>query len=241
MTNTFIEQMSRELGALGISLTQRQMEQFFAYYNLLAEKNKVMNLTAITEEAQVVTKHFVDSLSLVKALHPSEFSTVIDVGTGAGFPGIPIKILYPDIHLTLLDSLNKRIRFLEEVCQTLQLSNVCCIHGRAEDAARDSSHRESYDLCVSRAVAGLASLAEYCIPFVKEGGYFVAYKSAEIKEELALGGKAVSVLGGSVEQVIDFCLPDSDYSRSLVKIKKIKPSPKKYPRKAGLPAKDPII
>ena len=160
---------------------------------------------------------------------------------GAGFPGIPIKILYPDIHLTLLDSLNKRIRFLEEVCQTLQLSNVCCIHGRAEDAARDSSHRESYDLCVSRAVAGLASLAEYCIPFVKEGGYFVAYKSAEIKEELALGGKAVSVLGGRVEQVIDFCLPDSDYSRSLVKIKKIKPSPKKYPRKAGLPAKDPIL
>ena len=243
MTDTFVCQMREEMEDLGVSLSPRQMEQFFSYYEMLVEKNKVMNLTAITDESQVVTKHFVDSVSLVKVLDQDMFSdkiSLIDVGTGAGFPGIPLKIVFPNIRLTLLDSLNKRIRFLDEVCETLEFSDVSCIHGRAEDEAKDKEHRESYDICVSRAVANLASLSEYCLPFIREGGYFVSYKSGDIEEELEKSRRAVTVLGGAVEDTVVFYLPHSDLSRSLVKIKKIKSTPKKYPRKAGLPAKEPI-
>lgn len=246
MTDSFCRQMDEEMKQIGISLSQEQMNQFYMYYEMLIEKNKVMNLTAITEESQVVTKHFVDSLSIVKAFASPDFFkndklSVIDVGTGAGFPGIPLKIVFPHIKLTLLDSLNKRIRFLEDVCTALKFTDVFCVRGRAEDTARDKTHRENYDLCVSRAVANMASLAEYCLPFVKEGGYFISYKSGEIQQELDLGKKAVTILGGSVEDVIGFSLPNSDLSRSLVKIKKIGLSPKKYPRKAGLPAREPIV
>lgn len=249
MTDTFVKQMREETGKLGITLSDDQLEQFYRYYEMLVEKNKVMNLTAITEESQVVTKHFSDSLSLIKiSTGDKEIGNrvlnsdlrLIDVGTGAGFPGIPLKIAFPKLQITLLDSLNKRVRFLQEVCDELGLHNVSCVHGRAEDAGRQEMHREVYDVCVSRAVANLASLSEYCMAFVKVGGYFVAYKSGEIEEETAGAKRAIALLGGELEDTVSFVLPNSDFSRSLIKIRKEKAISKRYPRKAGLPTKEPL-
>ena len=225
---------------LGITLTDRQLAQFETYYELLTEKNKVMNLTAITDREDVILKHFVDSVALVKAECGFSSQKVLDVGTGAGFPGIPLKIAFPELKIVLLDSLNKRVKFLEEVCDSLGLKNVEFIHGRAEDIGRQKEHREMYDLCVSRAVANLASLSEYCMPFVKIGGFFVPYKSGEIEDELKSAGKAVGILGGELEFVDKFMLPGTDASRSLVVIKKVKGISKKYPRKAGMPTKEPL-
>ena len=245
MTETFRIQMIRESAQLGITLSDSQLEQFYSYYEMLVEKNKVMNLTAITEEREVVTKHFSDSLSLFGLLKEMQaggdvwykICNVIDVGTGAGFPGIPLKIVFPELRVTLLDSLNKR---LKEVCTDLGLEGVCFVHGRAEDIGRQAEHREMYDLCVSRAVANLSSLSEYCMPFVKVGGYFIPYKSGEIDEELNQAKKAIGILGGKLKSVEKFVLPGTDAARSLVMIEKVKPVSKKYPRKAGLPTKEPL-
>lgn len=239
MTERFEKQLRKETGDLGIVLSLRQREQFYRYYELLVEWNKVMNLTAITEEQAVVTKHFTDSLALVKILELGELS-VIDVGTGAGFPGIPLKIVFPQLQVTLLDSLNKRVKFLNLVCGDLGLMGIGAVHGRAEDYGRDSGYREKYDVCVSRAVANMASLAEYCMPFVKVGGWFVPYKSGEIEGELAAGKKAVEILGGEIAGVERFTLPGAGAMRSLVKIRKLRGTSKKYPRKAGLPTKEPL-
>lgn len=242
MTDRFADQMKREAGELEIALNGGQLEQFFRYYELLVERNKVMNLTAITEEQDVVTKHFTDSLSLVKLMGAEALAgkTLMDVGTGAGFPGIPLKIAFPELNVTLLDSLNKRVRFLMDVCEELGLKDITAVHGRAEDFGRNLQYRERFDLCVSRAVANLASLSEYCMPFVKVGGYFVPYKSGEIEEELEAGKRAVKILGGEVEGVEKFTLPGADASRSLIRIRKIKGISGKYPRKAGLPTKEPL-
>lgn len=246
MTERFSEQMKRELQQFGIELSENQMKQFFTYYEMLVEKNKVMNLTTITEEREVVTKHFSDSLSLFEAFVDEnsrslfDGSRLIDVGTGAGFPGIPLKIAFPKLKVTLIDSLNKRVKFLEEVCDALNLNEVTFVHGRAEDIGRQTEHREMYDLCVSRAVANLASLSEYCMPFVKVGGYFVPYKSGEIDEELKQATKAVHILGGELSKVEKFNLPGTDAARSLVVIRKINTISKKYPRKAGMPTKEPL-
>ena len=226
--------------AYGIALTETQKEQFIRYYELLVEWNKVMNLTGITELQEVLTKHFLDSLSIVKAVDMGKIHTCIDVGTGAGFPGIPLKIVFPELRVTLLDSLNKRVIWLKEVCTDLGLEGICFVHGRAEDIGRQAEHREMYDLCVSRAVANLSSLSEYCMPFVKVGGYFIPYKSGEIDEELNQAKKAIGILGGKLKSVEKFVLPGTDAARSLVMIEKVKPVSKKYPRKAGLPTKEPL-
>lgn len=229
-----------KLGELGITLTDEQKKQFDKFYELLVEWNKVMNLTGITEYEEVNEKHFVDSVSIVKAIDINKVDTVIDIGTGAGFPGIPLKIAFPHLKVVLLDSLNKRINFLNTVIDELGLTDIKTIHGRAEDYAKQSEYREKFDLCVSRAVANLSTLSEYCIPYVSVGGMFVPYKSGEIDEEVANAKKAVHILGGKLEDVVKFQLPGSEIGRSFVKIKKIQNTTKKYPRKAGLPAKEPL-
>lgn len=230
------------LEELNITLTDEQIEQFLQYYEMLVEKNKVMNLTGITEYEEVIQKHFLDSLSLIRVIPDiaSQKLTVIDLGTGAGFPGIPLKIAFPELEITLMDSLNKRILFLQEVIDALGLKKVSAVHGRAEEMASNATHRQQYDLCVSRAVSNLAVLTEYCLPFVKKGGLFVSYKSADSDAEIQEGKKAISILGGKLTSVDKFQLPDSDLRRALVCIKKVEDTPKKYPRKAGTPAKLPL-
>ena len=232
--------LTKKVKELSIVLNDKQTQQFEQYYNILVEWNKVMNLTAITEYEEVVEKHFLDSLTIVNAIHVEKIETLIDVGTGAGFPGIPLKIAFPHLKVTLLDSLNKRIKFLNEVIDLLELNDIKAIHGRAEDYAKQAEYREQYDICVSRAVANLATLSEYCLPYVKVDGLFVPYKSGEIDEELKSSEKAVSILGGKVEEVVKFQLPGTDIGRSFVKIHKIKETKKKYPRKAGMPTKEPL-
>ena len=229
-----------KLNTLGITLSDVQKQQFRRFYELLVERNKVMNLTGITEYEEVNEKHFVDSLSIVKALDISKVKTVIDVGTGAGFPGIPLKIAFPHLKIVLLDSLNKRISFLNEVIDELQLKDITTIHGRAEDFAKQAEYREKFDLCVSRAVANLSTLSEYCLPYTNVGGMFVPYKSGEIDEEVEQAKKAVFLLGGEISNIVKFNLPGSEIGRSFVQIIKIQNTAKKYPRKAGLPTKEPL-
>ncbi len=235
-----LDLLEQGAASLGISLSEKQKEQFVSYYEFLIEKNQVMNLTAITEFEDVLLKHFLDSLTCVKVLNPEDIKTVMDVGTGAGFPGIPLKIVFPHLKVTLLDSLNKRINFLNETCSRLQLTNIQTIHGRAEDFAQNKDYRETYDLCVSRAVSNLSTLSEYCLPYVKEGGIFISYKSGKVQEEVRAGEYAVKVLGGKIDNLSYFTLPGSEMERSLVVIKKIRRTPRKYPRKAGIPQKTPL-
>lgn len=230
-------QFEKDMEALGISLSEKQIGQFLSYYEMLTEWNQMMNLTAITEYDDVMKKHFVDSLSLIKAFDVSQSVSVIDVGTGAGFPGLALKIAFPNLRVTLLDSLNKRINFINNVIDNLRLTEVEAIHGRAEDMAKQGKLREKFDLCVSRAVANLSVLSEYCIPFVKLGGFFISYKSEKISEEVSQAKRAVSILGGKLERQVEFILPDSDICRNFVVIKKQNPTPQKYPRKAGQPEK----
>ena len=229
-----------ELKNLGIILTDKQREQFDRYYELLIEWNKVMNLTGITDYDEVILKHFIDSLMLSEICDMSNVSAMIDVGTGAGFPGIPIKIVYPHINAILLDSLNKRLKFLNTVIEELGLESVQTLHGRAEDYARKTEYRESFDLCVSRAVANLSTLSEYCLPFVKKDGTFISYKGGASDQEVKQAERAVDLLGGKVETIYKFTLPGTDMGRTLVEIKKIKNPPRRYPRKAGQPAKEPL-
>lgn len=231
------------LEKLGIELNNYQLEQFTDYYELLIEKNKVMNLTAITDFDEVVEKHFIDSLMLAKIWTLDQPLKIIDLGTGAGFPGIPLKIAFPNLDIVLADSLNKRVKFLSEVIDTLELravGNICAVHGRAEDLGRNTAYREVFDLCVSRAVANLSTLSEYCLPFVKIGGAFIPYKSGNVDEELMQSGNAVKTLGGCIECCEKMVLPDTDISRSFIIIKKVETTKKKYPRKAGTPGKEPL-
>ena len=235
---TFFPRLSALASQLGITLCEKQLEQFYTYYTFLVEKNKVMNLTAITEEEDVIVKHFVDSLALQKINVSREtFSNwckgqrCMDVGTGAGFP---------EILLSLSDSLQKRIHFLEELVEKLGLSGVEFYHGRAEDLGRNPMHRERYDLAVSRAVANLSTLSEYDLPFVKQDGYFIAMKSGNLDAELEKGRKAIHLLGGKLVAIEEYTLPETDIARTLLLIRKVESTAKKYPRKAGIPAKEPL-
>ena len=230
-----------ELSKIKCTLNNSQLEQFELYYDMLIEKNKVMNLTAITDFDEVIEKHFLDSLFLCHTLDLNAEKNIIDVGTGAGFPGIPLKIAFPQLKITLLDSLNKRVGFLNEVIEALELNDIEAVHGRAEDFARDKEYRSASDLCVSRAVANLSTLSELCLPFVKTGGYFISYKSEKVAEEMKAAEHAISILGGKVDKQIEFTIPYSDIYRNLFVIQKCKDTPKKYPRKAGLPAKEPLV
>ena len=240
MNNYDTTKFENDLEKLNIHLNDEQINQFLVYYEMLVERNKFVNLTAITEFDDVMKKHFVDSVSLIQAYDVNKPVSVIDVGTGAGFPGLALKIAFPELKITLLDSLNKRIAFLDDVICKLNLKGVETIHGRAEDYAKPGKLRENFDLCVSRAVANLSTLSEYCLPFVKVGGYFISYKSERISEEIKAAEKAISILGGQVNKQIEFTLPDSDIYRNLFVIQKIKATPCKFPRKAGLPSKEPL-
>ena len=234
------EKIKQAFQKINIELTDHQVASFETYYELLIKWNQVMNLTAITEFDEVLLKHFIDSAAIGTVMDLSKVSTVMDVGTGAGFPGVPLKIVYPHLQVTLLDSLNKRIQFLNTVIETLQLDGIQAIHGRAEDYGRDISYREQYDLCVSRAVANLSSLSEYCVPFIKVGGCFVSYKAGEVEEEVMQAEKAIRTLHCSQPTIQKMTLPDSNLSRSFVEIKKKGHLDKKYPRKAGMPTKNPL-
>ena len=234
---TWFEQI---LGQWDITLSDKQRDQFLTYYEMLIEKNKVMNLTAVTEFDEVLKKHFLDSISLGQFESLHEKKSMLDMGTGAGFPGIPLKIIYPELQVTLADSLNKRILFLEDVIAELKLSGINAVHARAEELARNNDYREQFNYCVSRAVANLSTLSEYCLPFVKTGGKFISYKSGEIEEEAAAAKHAIFLLGGGLKEIRKFEIPQTDLHRSFVVIEKVKKTPKAYPRKAGTPSKMPL-
>ena len=240
MTEMFEKLMNEGLEEISLTLSEQQKEQFFRYYEMLIEWNKVMNLTAITELDEVVTKHFMDSLLLVKVIADIQEKPYkcIDVGTGAGFPGMVLKIVYPDISVVLLDSLAKRLRFLEELGNELNLQDISYVHARTEDAAMQKVYREKFDIVVSRAVAQMNILSEYCLPYTKVGGCFVAYKGGDAAIEVTSAFHAIQVLGGAFEKIETF--PFYDMQRSLVFIRKKNPTPRRYPRKAGVPSKSPL-
>jgi 16S rRNA (guanine(527)-N(7))-methyltransferase RsmG len=232
------EYLAKLAADYGITLTDAMLTRFDGYAELLVEWNERMNLTSITAPDEIVVKHFIDSLLLLKAYDLPENATVIDVGTGAGFPGIPLKIVRSDLAVTLLDSLQKRVGFLQEVSTQLDLG-LLCVHARAEDAARDKAHRDHYDVATARAVASLPVLAEYCLPFVKRGGTFIAMKGRETEAELASSARAISMLGGDAAALTQQTLPGGD-QRAFVTVKKISQTPAKYPRSAGKPQKAPL-
>jgi 16S rRNA (guanine527-N7)-methyltransferase len=237
----FKEELQKAAAEYGINLTETQIAQYNRYFELLIEWNEKINLTAITAPKEVAIKHIIDSITAYDAALFREGTTVIDVGTGAGFPGLPLKIFCPEIKLTLMDSLNKRIKFLQTVVEELGLMDVECVHARAEEGARNKKYRESFDIAVSRAVARLPILCEYCLPFVKKGGHFIALKGMQYNDEAEEAVKAIKVMGGSRTEIRPVKLPEIDDKRAVIIINKTMPTPKTYPRKAGTPTKNPIV
>lgn len=236
---TFEERVIERFKENGISISDHQLWQFSKYYEILMETNKVMNLTAITDPDQVIEKHYIDSISCDRIMDMGKVGTCIDIGTGAGFPGIPLKIMYPHISFVLIDSLKKRIRFLEQVKDLLKLNDIDMYHGRAETLARDKKLRDHFDLCVSRAVANLSTLSEYCIPFVREGGYFISYKSTKGLEEADQSKRCFKELNCQIEH-IEYIRYNDELNRMLIKIRKDRKTPAKYPRREGIPSRDPL-
>lgn len=228
------------LGKCNINLDEKAVNRLNKFYELLVEWNSFMNLTGITEYKEVVVKHFIDSIILMNYYDFSSVKNIIDIGTGAGFPGLPLKIAMTDKDVTLLDSLAKRIKFLDEVIKVNELEGIKTIHSRAEDGAHNKAHREVYDVAVSRAVASLASLTEYCLPYVKVTGHFIAYKAGNVSDEVNASKNAIKLLGGQIVEIKEIVLPDSDIARTFVIIKKINNTPVRYPRKAGVPTKEPL-
>ena len=221
-----------------IKFTEEQLQKFYEYMNRLIEWNKKINLTAIIEPKEIILKHFIDSLTILKYVNDNE--KMLDVGTGAGFPGIPIKIMNENIEITLLDSLNKRINFLNEVINKLKLKNISAIHSRIEDYGKNNKYREKYDIVTSRAVANLATLSEYMLPMLKIKGKSICMKGSDIKEEVKNSKRAIDILGGEIVNIEELVLPKSDNRRNLIIIEKKKNTPLKYPRKAGIPSKEPL-
>jgi len=234
----FSEIFTDYLKEINIVLNEEQVEQFYKYMNLLIEWNEKINLTAITKPEEIILKHFVDSLTIAKYIKKEE--TLVDMGTGAGFPGIPLKIYKKDLKVTLVDSLNKRIKFLNEVIEQLNLEKIETIHARAEEFGKNKKYREKFDISTSRAVANLSTLSEYLIPLVKVNGKVISMKGQEVQEEVKQAQKAIQILGGKIVEKASFNLPKSDNKRNIIIIEKIKNTPAKYPRKPGTPAKEPI-
>lgn len=230
--------LDKKLKEINVNIDEEKILKFITYKNLLKEWNEKINLTAIIEDEEIIVKHFVDSLTILKYLDNN--SSIIDVGTGAGFPGIPVKIANETLNVTLLDSLNKRINFLNEIIKENNLKNINCIHGRAEDVSHETNMREKFDYATARAVANLSTLSELCLPFVKVGGKFICMKGNNVDEEIKSAQKAIEILGGKIEKIDNFKLPQTDIERNIIVISKIKTTPKQYPRKAGTPAKEPI-
>ena len=238
MEEKFAKDLKQLSEKIDVDITENQISKFYDYMNLLLEWNEKINLTAITKPDEIILKHFVDSMTVLRYL--KEDKSIIDVGTGAGFPGVPIAIVNKNVSITLMDSLNKRILFLNDIKEKLNLDNVKTIHSRAEDLGRNKLNREKYDVAISRAVANLTTLSEYLLPFVKVGGKCICMKGANVQEEINESKKAIQVLGGKIEKVDEFCLPGTDMKRNIIVIRKIKQTDKKYPRKAGIPSKEPI-
>ncbi|MFE4712405.1 16S rRNA (guanine(527)-N(7))-methyltransferase RsmG [Paenibacillus sp. NPDC056722] len=236
-----VAQFTELLGQHGIKLNSTQLHQFELYYQELVSWNEKMNLTGITERDQVYMKHFYDSISLAFYLNLEERGSLADIGSGAGFPGIPLKICFPHLKLTIVDSLSKRIKFLQHICDTLQLEGVQLIHGRAEDIARQGAHRDAYDVVTARAVARMALLNEFCLPFVKKGGVFAAMKGSDPAEELTEAKYSLKELRGQLMKVEPFKLPVEESARHIILVSKTATTPAKYPRKAGIPAKTPLV
>jgi 16S rRNA (guanine527-N7)-methyltransferase len=232
--------LKEQLKLLSICSTKEQIEQLIQYYDYMIKINQSLNLTRIVEFEEVTVKHFLDSAALCNFISLEQPQKLLDLGTGAGFPGIPLKILFPQLKITLVDSLKKRIHFLDDVISLLQLDGICAVHARAEELAQLPDFREQFDLCTSRAVANLSTLSEYCVPFVKVGGQFISYKSGEVEEELNQAKGAIKKLGGTISRVEHFSLPESELQRTFVFIEKIKRTEKKFPRKAGTPSKVPL-
>ena len=223
---------------INIVFTEEQLQKFYQYMNLLIEWNEKINLTAIVEPKEIILKHFIDSLTIIKYIEPNK--SVIDIGTGAGFPGIPVKIMREDLDITLLDSLNKRIHFLNEVIQKLELKNITAIHARIEEFAKNKQYREAFDVATSRAVANLTTLSEYMLPMVDLKGMAICMKGSEINEEISKSKNSIKLLGGKIDKIEEFTLPKSDNRRNLILIKKERQTPGKYPRKPGIPSKEPL-
>lgn len=236
----YYELMSKAAEDVGLELTEEKYNKFIKYMRLLQEWNEKINLTAITEDEEVIKKHFIDCIKAFKRDEFKKAETLIDVGTGAGFPGLPIAIMREDLKVTLLDSLNKRINFLNTVVRELDLKNVTTIHSRAEDGARNPELREQFDVATSRAVANMAVLSEFCMPFVKKNGYFVALKGPSIEEELENGANAIKTLGGELKNIIEVEVEGTDLNHNIVEVLKVNKCPKTYPRKAGTINKKPI-
>ena len=236
----FFDLMKEAANEVGLELTEVQYEQFIKYMRLLQEWNEKINLTAITEDEEVIKKHFIDCIKAFKSDAIKNARNIIDVGTGAGFPGLPIAIMNQNVEVTLLDSLNKRINYLNIVVRELGLKNVTTIHSRAEDGARKQELREKFDVATSRAVANMAVLSEFCMPYVRKGGYFVALKVPSIDEELKNAGNAIKTLGGELKGIIEVSIEETDLKHNIVEVEKIKPCPKTYPRKAGTITKKPL-
>ena len=234
----FSEKIKEYMNKINIEISDKQIEKFFDYMNLLLEWNEKINLTAITEPEDIILKHFVDCATILKYIKDED--KIIDIGTGAGFPGIPLKILNEKLDITLMDSLNKRINFLNEIINKLELKNIVAIHARAEELARNKEYREKFDIATSRAVANLSTLSEYMLPFVKKDGMVISMKGSNIEEEVKNAKKAIKILGGEIEKIDNFNLANTNNIRNIITIKKVVKTPKEFPRKAGKPSKEPI-